>query len=108
MKLLLSVLVLLFASAFLSKGAYAQQEDFVRGGVLELDVIKVEVKVEEPRVTITKSRKKPEFNYIELEKNFNVELLAILKSIKYHSVTSGKVQEIPDIDLLIDKNRRVE
>jgi len=88
--------------------AFSQQADGVDGGVLLLEEIKVEVKVEEPRVAIIKSRKKPEFDHIELEKSFKPELLAILKSVTYTSVSSGKVESIPDIKVLVNKSREIK
>jgi hypothetical protein len=78
------------------------------GEVLILDEIRVEVQVEAPRVTITKVRKKPVFDYLQLEKDFNVEMLALLNSVNYQSVTSGRVEGIDDIDKLIKIPRQLE
>lgn len=96
-----------FICFFMNSTASAQQTDDVGGDVLLLEEIKVEVKIEEPRVAIIKSRKKPEFDHIELEKSFKPELLAILKSVSYTSVSSGKVEVIPDIKALANKSREI-
>jgi hypothetical protein len=88
--------------------ATAQEADDGGGGVLRLETIKVKAKVEIPRVTITKTRRKPKFNYVELEKDYRIELLSILKAFTYQSITSGWVKEIEDYKALVNKPRRLE
>lgn len=104
----LKVLIIIFGVLIGTNVSFAQAADNAGGDVLMLEEIKVEVKIEEPRVAITKSRKKPTFDHIELEKNFKPELLSILKSITYTSVSSGKVETIPDIKLIANKPRQLE
>jgi hypothetical protein len=96
-------LLVVFSFVMMSSLAYGQG-----GGdsFIDLEDIKVEVKIELPRVSITKIRKQPEFDQVELEKDFKPELLSILKAITYTSITSGRVENVPDIEALATKPRQ--
>ena len=103
------LILIFFISILLFTGkAKAQQADDTGGGVIRLQAIEVKAKVEVPRVTITKTRKKPKFNYVELEKDYRIELLSLLKSINYQSITSGRVEPIKDYQALAAKPRSLE
>ncbi len=77
------------------------------GNYLDLtgEAIRIERKIEMPRVSIFDQRIKPDFDHIALDKSFNQEISGKNEEIKFKLGDRLKVYPIKNVEILIQKNR---
>lgn len=74
-------------------------------GVIELEALILDARVELPQVQILDKRKKSDFDEVKVEKSFRSELSGKNEELKFTPNTSGKIQPIKNIDVLLNKKR---
>lgn len=74
-------------------------------GVIELEALILDARVELPQVQILDKRKKSDFDEVKVEKSFKSELSGKTEELKFTPNTSGKIQPIKNIDVLLNKKR---
>ncbi len=73
--------------------------------VIQLEAQIVDTRVELPQVQILDKRKKIDFDEVKVEKSFSSELSSKSEELKFTPNTSGKINSIDDIQILINKKR---
>lgn len=73
--------------------------------VIEIEAQILDARVELPQVQILDKRKKSDFDEVKVEKSFKSELSGKTEELKFTPNTSGKIQPIKNIDVLLNKKR---
>ncbi len=74
-------------------------------GVIQLGPVQIEARIELPQVQILDKRIEPEFEEVQAEKSFALELRSETEAVRFLPVTSGKVKPIKNINALLNKKR---
>ena len=91
--------------------AKAQQADTTAattpgsGGVVELGVSEIKIKVETPQVTLFSDRLEPQFDEIHLQKSFFKEIVGEGEKLKFNKKSTDQLSYRIDIDKLLKKAR---
>ena len=103
------IVVLMITNAFAQEDQqntddqnYNDQEQYLD---LTQSAIRIERKVQMPRVSIFDKRIKPDFDHIALNKSFRKEISGKNEEIKFRLDDKLKVVPIKNIETLIKKNR---
>lgn len=102
--------IFLYLSLICVLNLYAQdapqpQSTGQRDQVIDLGEIRIDARVELPQVQILDKRIEPNFEDVRAEKSFQEELHGPSEQLIFNAITSGKIQPIRDINVLLNKKR---
>ncbi len=98
---------ILLISVF-SIAVYSQEQEQKqgnKGGVIEIEAQRLDVRMELPQVQILDKRKSSQFNEVKVEKSFQSELSGKTEELKFKPNTTKKVSQIKNIEELLKKRR---
>jgi len=107
--IVLAVICLMIGNAFAQESPESSEDQNYneQGDFLDLtgSAIRIERKVQMPRVSIFDKRIKPDFDHIALDKSFNKEIAGKNEEMKFKLNDKLIVMPIKNIESLIKKNR---